>query len=181
MKITEMTGEEIRAERKKYEAVIENCKYEKPEEIAELFEAYTMLIWKHKQVGRVYDFYYDKLNVEHSGGMRVEGSEKVVWDTLCSLARFPDMDCYFQDIHCTGNPEDGFRFGQVLYNMGSARNGIGPKGLCTEDISFEPFEDLHMCEFWVTKADGKWRVTKEVCMRSTGAINRLLEWRKIDE
>jgi len=55
-KITEMTTDEILAERKFYEDVIANCKYEKPQDIADLFEAYTMLIWKHKQVGRVYDW-----------------------------------------------------------------------------------------------------------------------------
>ena len=60
-KITEMTTDEILAERKFYEDVIANCKYEKPQDIADLFEAYTMLIWKHKQVGRVYDFYFDGL------------------------------------------------------------------------------------------------------------------------
>ena len=49
-KITEMTTDEILAERKFYEDVIANCKYEKPQDIADLFEAYTMLIWKHKQV-----------------------------------------------------------------------------------------------------------------------------------
>lgn len=173
MKITEMTTDEILAERKKYEDVIKNCSYETPQEIADLFEAYTMLIWKHNQVGRVYDFYFDKLAVEREGGARTEGSERVVWDTLRVLAEFPDLNPVFVDIHCTGNPKDGFRFGQVLYNEGCAKNGIGPNG-AGRDISFEPYEDLHICECWVEFIDGKWRVAKEVCMRSAGAVRRLL-------
>lgn len=86
-KITEMTTDEILAERKFYEDVIANCKYEKPQDIADLFEAYTMLIWKHKQVGRVYDFYFDGLKEERDGGDNLEGSDHVVLDTLRALAR----------------------------------------------------------------------------------------------
>lgn len=173
MKITEMTTDQILAERKQYEDIVKNCKYEKPEDIAELFEAYTMLIWKHKQVGRVYDFYYDGLKEVRDGGDDLEGSDHVVYDTLRALARFPDLDCVFVDIHCTGNPADGFRFGQVVYNMASAKNGIGPNGP-GKDLEFEPFEDLEMCECWIEFIDGKWRVGKEASIRSNEAYKRLL-------
>mgnify|MGYP000744913848 FL=1 len=40
-----------------------------------------MLIWKHKQVGRVYDFYFDGLKEERDGGDNLEGSDHVVLDT----------------------------------------------------------------------------------------------------
>jgi len=103
-KITEMTTDEILAERKFYEDVIANCKYEKPQDIADLFEAYTMLIWKHKQVGRVYDFYFDGLKEERDGGDNLEGSDHVVLDTLRALARTPDLNVVFEEIHCIGNP-----------------------------------------------------------------------------
>ena len=45
-----------------------------------------MLIWKHKQVGRVYDFYFDGLKEERDGGDNLEGSDHVVLDTLRALA-----------------------------------------------------------------------------------------------
>lgn len=172
-KITEMTTEEILAERAMYEDVIRNCKYEKPQDIADLFEAYTMLIWKHKQIGYVHAFYYDNLKEERDGGANLAGSEHVVWDTLCALARFPDLDCVFVDIHCTGNPKDGFRFGQVVYNEACAKGGIGPNGP-GKDLSFEPFEDLEMCECWIEFIDGRWRVAKEASIRSNGAYRRIL-------
>lgn len=172
-KITEMTTDEILAERKKYEDVVRNCKYEKPQDIADLFQAYTMLIWKHKQVGRVYDFYFEGLLEQRDGGANLAGSEHVVWDTLCALARFPDLDVVFVDIHCTGNPKDGFRFGQVVYNDACAKGGIGPNGP-GKDLSFEPYEDLEMCECWIEFIDGKWRVAKEASIRSNGAYRRIL-------
>lgn len=125
-KITEMTTDEILAERKFYEDVIANCKYEKPQDIADLFEAYTMLIWKHKQVGRVYDFYFDGLKEERDGGDNLEGSDHVVLDTLRALARTPDLNVVFEEIHCIGNPKDGFRFGQVVWNDATTVDGVGP-------------------------------------------------------
>ena len=127
-KITEMTTDEILAERKFYEDVIANCKYEKPQDIADLFEAYTMLIWKHKQVGRVYDFYFDGLKEERDGGDNLEGSDHVVLDTLRALARTPDLNVVFEEIHCIGNPKDGFRFGQVVWNDATTVDGVGPDG-----------------------------------------------------
>lgn len=171
--ILDMTTDEIIAERRYYEDIIENCKFETPEEIEDLFEAYTVLIWKHKQVGRVYDFYYDALEEVRDGGDNLEGSDHVVEDTLRALNRTPDLNVVFCDIHCTGNPVDGFRFGQILYNTGCSKDGIGPYGP-GNGLSYEPFEDLEMCECWVEFVDGKWRVSKEASIRSTEAYKRVL-------
>ena len=172
-KITEMTTDEILAERKFYEDVIANCKYEKPQDIADLFEAYTMLIWKHKQVGRVYDFYFDGLKEERDGGDNLEGSDHVVLDTLRALARTPDLNVVFEEIHCIGNPTDGFRFGQVVWNDATTVDGVGPDGPGS-GLGYEDREDLEMCECWIRKIDGKWRVAKEASIRSNAAYKRVL-------
>ncbi len=173
MKITEMTTDEILAERARYEAVIRDCKFETPDDIAALFEAYTMLIWKHKQVGRVYDFYYDDLKEQRDGGDNLEGSDHVVLDTLRALARTPDMTLIFEEIHCVGNPQDGFRFGQVVWAEASGTDGIGPNGPGGTE-AYRPYEDLEMCECWIEFVDGKWRVAKEASMRSNSAYQRVL-------
>ena len=89
-KITEMTTDEILAERKFYEDVIANCKYEKPQDIADLFEAYTMLIWKHKQVGRVYDFYFDGLKEE----VRISYTNWQTSATAATIWRVPITSCW---------------------------------------------------------------------------------------
>ena len=172
-KITEMTTDEILAERAQYEEAVRRCRYEKPEDISALFEAYTMLIWKHKQVGRVFDFYYDGLKEERDGGDNLEGAEHVVQDTLCALARTPDLDVVFEEIHCVGDAENGFRFGQVVWNNASTVDGVGPNGPGA-GLAYEPREDLEMCECWIEKVDGKWRVAKEASIRSTAAYRRVL-------
>jgi len=125
-KITEMTVEEILTERKIYEDIVHNCKYETPKDIEDLFEAYTMLIWKHKQVGYVPMFYFDGIQEERDGGDNLSGAAHVILDTLRALARTPDLDCFFEEIHCTGDPVNGFRFGQVVWNDASTVDGIGP-------------------------------------------------------
>ena len=54
-----MSTKDIVDERRRLEDIVDHCKFETPEQVTELFEAYTHLIWKYKQVGRIYDFYYD--------------------------------------------------------------------------------------------------------------------------
>ena len=172
MKITEMTTDEIMAERRRDEEIVAGCRYQSPQEIADLFEAYTMLIWKHKQVGLVYQFYNDTIEVQKSGCESQSGADKVVKDTLAMLAEFPDLTCEFCDIHCTGDAENGFRFGQVLYNEASTAEGIGPDGPCVPRETV-PYEFLAMCECWVRFANGKWRLVDEASIRSACCVRRL--------
>lgn len=172
-KITEMTVEEILTERKIYEDIVHNCKYETPKDIEDLFEAYTMLIWKHKQVGYVPMFYFDGIQEERDGGDNLSGAAHVILDTLRALARTPDLDCFFEEIHCTGDPVNGFRFGQVVWNDASTVDGIGPNGPGA-GLGYEPLEDLEMCECWVEMIDGRWRISKEASIRSNQAYARVL-------
>ena len=87
--------------------------------------------------------------------------------------RLRELNVEFVDIHCVRDG-DNYRFGQVVYNTGSSAGGVGPHGAC-KDLSFEPYEDLEMCECWIQFIDGKWRVGKEASIRSNDAYRRLLE------
>ena len=171
-----MSTSDLVKERKRLEYIVYNCKFETPQQITELFEAYTHLIWKYKQVGRIYDFYYDGMMIHREGGNDLIGVDKVVQDTLACLAAFPDMEFKFYDIHGVGNPEDGFRFGQAVYFMGTF-NGVSKYGLGT-GAAFEPHECVDICECLVKKVDGKWRVVEEWGDRSTLAFERVLRQAK---
>lgn len=163
-------------ERKRLEYIVDNCKFETAQQVCELFEALTHLIWKYKQVGRIYDFYYDGMMIHREGGNDLIGVDKVVQDTLACLASFPDMEFMFYDIHGTGNPEEGFRFGQAVYFKGTflgvSKYGIG------SGVAFEPHECVDVCECLVKKVDGKWRVVEEWGDRSTLAFQRVLSQAK---
>ncbi len=174
IKINEMTVDMILEERKRLEDIVDNCKFETCEQICELMTAYTLLIWKHKQVGRVYDLYYDGMTNIRDGGDDLAGSDNVIKDTLCKLATAPDLGVVFCEIHCVGNPEEGFRFGQVVYNLASSENGISKYGPGPgKDLA--PFQDLEMCECIMKNVDGKWRVFKEWGVCSISGFESILK------
>ena len=110
---------------------------------------------------------------ERDGGDNLSGAAHVILDTLRALARTPDLDCFFEEIHCTGDPVNGFRFGQVVWNDASTVDGIGPNGPGA-GLGYEPLEDLEMCECWVEFIEGRWRISKEASIRSNQAYARVL-------
>ena len=167
-----MSTKDIVDERRRLEYIVDHCKFETPEQVTELFEAYTHLIWKYKQVGRIYDFYYDGMMIHREGNNDLIGVDQVVKDTLACLAAFPDMEFKFYDIHGTGNPEEGFRFGQAGYFKGTFL-GVSKYGQGT-GAAFAPDECVDICECLVKRVDGKWRVVEEWGDRSTLAFERVL-------
>ena len=167
-----MSTKDIVDERRRLEYIVDHCKFETPEQVTELFEAYTHLIWKYKQVGRIYDFYYDGMMIHREGNNDLIGVDQVVKDTLACLAAFPDMEFKFYDIHGTGNPEEGFRFGQAVYFKGTFL-GVSKYGQGT-GAAFAPDECVEICECLVKRVDGKWRVVEEWGDRSTLAFERVL-------
>ncbi|PFI59474.1 hypothetical protein COI68_27205 [Priestia megaterium] len=167
-----MNVDKIVSERKRLEYIVDNCQFETAEQVCELFEAYTHLIWKYKQVGRIYDFYYDDMIIHREGGNDLIGIDKVVQDTLACLAAFPDMEFKFYGIHGVGNPEDGFRFGQAVHFAGT-NTGISKYGR-GDGSSLPPHECVDLCECLIKKVDGRWRVVEEWGTRSTETMDRVL-------
>ncbi|MFD9625506.1 hypothetical protein [Peribacillus muralis] len=167
-----MNVDKIVSERQKLEYIVDNCKFETAEQVCELFEAYTHLIWKYKQVGRIYDFYYDDMIIHREGGNDLIGIDQVVQDTLACLAAFPDMEFKFYGIHGVGNQVDGFRFGQAVYFAGT-NTGISKYGPGNGE-SLPPHECVDLCECLIKKIDGRWRVVEEWGTRSTETMDRVL-------
>ncbi len=174
-----MNVDKIVSERKRLEYIVDNCKFETAEQVCELFEAYTHLIWKYKQVGRIYDFYYDDMIIHREGGNDLIGIDKVVQDTLACLAAFPDMEFKFYGIHGVGNPEDGFRFGQAVHFAGT-NTGISKYGR-GDGSALPPHECVDLCECLIKKIDGRWRVVEEWGTRSTETMDRVLRGLKLKQ
>ncbi|WP_340371933.1 hypothetical protein [Peribacillus sp. FSL E2-0218] len=168
-----MNVDKIVNERKRLEYIVDNCKFETAEQVCELFEAYTHLIWKYKQVGRIYDFYYDDMIIHREGGNDLIGIDQVVQDTLACLAAFPDMEFKFYGIHGVGNPEEGFRFGQAVHFAGT-NTGISKYGR-GNGTSLPPHECVDLCECLIKNVNGRWRVVEEWGTRSTETMDRILK------
>lgn len=103
-----MSTKDIVDERRRLEYIVDHCKFETPEQVTELFEAYTHLIWKYKQVGRIYDFYYDGMMIHREGNNDLIGVDQVVKDTLACLAAFPRYGVQILRYPRNGQPGGGF-------------------------------------------------------------------------
>lgn len=152
---------------------VNNCKLQTPEEVAQLFESFTQLLWDYKMVGRLFDFYNDTITIHREDKNDLNGSEEVLCDTLQFMAAFPDLKLRFIDIFAEGDPEHGYSFGQAIYfdgtNTGRSKNGQPTgKRLCEKDLC------LGLCECRVEKVDGRWKIVEEWVTRSEALIHNTM-------
>lgn len=156
--------------KKEYEEFVENCQLNMPEEVAELFEKYTRLIWQYKCVGRIYDFYCDITTCYGENGRVSKGADGVVAGTLSFLKAFPDRKCVFVDIFAEGDAENGYHFGQTTRfhatNTGYTKYGP-PTG---KNLENGDEHCVSICECEVRKVEGRWRIVNEWVVESAEAI-----------
>ena len=88
------------AHRREMEEIVDNCRFETPEEVANHFIAYTSVIWDYKMVGKIYDCYHDGIVVHREGGDDLISCESVIKDTLMLQAAFSDLRIIFHNIFC---------------------------------------------------------------------------------
>lgn len=155
------TIEEEVAARKEMEQFINDCKLQLPEEVAELFESYTRVIWQYQCPGYIQKFYCDETICHGSGGKKSIGSDVVIANTISFMRSFPDRRVHFVDIFVEGNEAEGYHFGQstrfIASNTGwSAYGPPSGKALSEND------EWCHsICELHLKKVEGRWRVVEE--------------------
>lgn len=86
----------------------------------------THRIWEGKGIGRIYDHYRHNAVVHTSDGT-VYGRDRVIADSLATMAAFPDVRLYADDVIWSGNDRDGFhtshRITWVGHNTGQSVYG----------------------------------------------------------
>ena len=157
----ESIKEEVRA-RMAMEAFIKECQLTCPEEVAELFESYTRVIWQYQCPGEIYRFYNDETICHGSGGSLVVGADAILASTIKFMRSFPDRRVDFVDIFVEGNEEEGYSFGQstrfIAANKGWSQYGPPTgKSLSTEEDGY----CYSICELRLEKREGRWRVVEE--------------------
>lgn len=167
-----MGRKEVLATRRALEDYYYNCKLETPEQVAQLFETYTKLIWDHHQAGLVYDYYSDETTLNHEGSYKeVGGVHVTTTHTIPSFAAFPRNKVRFIDIFCVGNQEDGYKFGQFTTHSGVfAEGGFNSKGMGDGTVVYED-DHYTFCQCVVKKVNGRWVVTEEF-LGSGEEVNR---------
>ena len=81
----------------------------------------THEIWEEKAIGRIYDTYAHNVLIHTTDG-QTYGRDKVIADSIKTMAAFPDVRLYADDVIWCGNDEDGFhsshRIIWVAHNTG---------------------------------------------------------------
>lgn len=81
----------------------------------------THEIWEEKGIGRIYDYYAHNILIHTSDG-QTYGRDKVIADSIKTMAAFPDARLYADDVIWSGNDRDGFhtshRIIWVAHNTG---------------------------------------------------------------
>jgi len=67
----------------------------------------THEIWEEKAVGLIYDYYAHNVLI-HTADGQTYGRDKVIADSIKTMAAFPDVRLYADDVIWSGNDQDGF-------------------------------------------------------------------------
>jgi len=162
--------------RKALDDFVTQCKLEFPEEVAQLFENYTRVIWQHKCPGIIHKFYCDETICYGEGGRKVIGADIIVAGTLGFMRSFPERICDFVDIFAEGNEKDGYSFGQAT-RFNATNTGYSKFGPPTGKTLQRDGEYCHsICECRVEKVEGRWRIVEEWVVESSEAINETLQF-----
>ncbi|MBN2222027.1 MAG: hypothetical protein JW708_07410 [Vallitaleaceae bacterium] len=173
----ETIEEEVRA-RKEMEEFVKQCRLELPEEVAELFESYTRLIWQYQCPGMIYKFYCDQTIWHGENGKSSVGVEGVLANTLALLRAFPDRKVHFVDIFVEGSPECGYSFGQATRFLGK-NTGLSPYGKPTGKSLSEDGKWCHsICELRIEKRENRWRVVEEWVVDSQETIEETMKFKE---
>lgn len=156
--------------RKACEDFVNNAKLKMPEEVAELFEAYTRWIWQYKCPGAIYKYYCDETTIYGANGSKGVGADASISSTLQMIQAFPDRVNEFVDIFVEGDPENGYSFGQTTC-MNGINTGYSKYGPPTgKNLERNGEKVRSICECRVEKVDGRWRIIDEWVVGSSDAI-----------
>ena len=166
-----MLPEKRQAEVNRLKKIVNNPDFKTPADLEQFFVAYTILIWDHKMIGMIYDYYVDDIVLHAEGGMDIVGVEAVVRNTTIKLNALPDYKTTFSEIFAVGNEENGYRFVQVTNGRGS---NLGPRTLGpATGKTFTPDNIMNMCECLVKKTNGKWKIVEEWVLGSAKRLDAI--------
>lgn len=115
----------------------------------------THKIWEEKGIGHIYTHYRHNALIHTSDGMTY-GRDKVIADSIKTMAAFPDVRLYADDVIWSGNEEDGFhsshRIVWVGHNTGYSIYGP-PTGrkVVRRGIAHCFVKDNRIIEEWISR------------------------------
>jgi hypothetical protein len=166
-----MINNKKKAEVNRLKKIVNNPDFKTPTDVEQFFIAYTHLIWDHKMIGMIYDYYVDDIVLHAEDGQDVVGVEAVVKNTTIKLNALPDYQTTFSEIFAIGNEENGYRFVQVTTGRGTS---LGPSSFGpATGKTFAPDNIMNMCECLVKKNNGKWKIVEEWILGSAKKLDAI--------
>jgi predicted ester cyclase len=128
---------------------------EKYVDIVDYIVRITHEIWEEKQIGRIYDTYAHNILIHTTDG-QTYGRDKVIADSIKTMAAFPDVRLYADDVIWCGNDEDGFhsshRIIWVAHNTGYSVYGPPTgKRVVRQGIAHCFVKDNRVVEEWICR------------------------------
>lgn len=115
----------------------------------------THEIWEEKGIGRIYDYYAHNVLIHTTDG-QTYGRDKVIADSIKTMAAFPDVRLYADDVIWSGNDRDGFhtshRIIWVAHNTGYSIYGP-PTGrrVVRQGIAHCFVKENYVVEEWICR------------------------------
>jgi predicted ester cyclase len=124
-------------------------------DIVDFIVRITHEIWEEKGIGRIYDTYAHNVLIHTTDG-QTYGRDKVIADSIKTMAAFPDVRLYADDVIWCGNDEDGFhsshRIIWVAHNTGHSVYGPPTgKRVVRQGIAHCFVKDNRVVEEWICR------------------------------
>lgn len=147
-------ADEIKALRKR----IGSNSFNNKEDVREFIKDYTKLIYDHKMIGLLYDYYDENIIYRKENRITIIGVEAVVVDILELLSMFPDMAVDLEEIIISGDSDKGYKVWRRIRYRGTNLNHTkyGPP-------SNKELGDgcIGLSMMFINKVNNSWKITEE--------------------
>ena len=147
-------ADEIKVLRKR---IVSNS-FSSKEDVREFIKDYTKLIYDHKMIGLLYDFYEENIIYRKENIIKLIGVEALVVDILELLSMFPDMAVDLEEIIISGDSDKGYKVWRRMRYRGTNLNHTkyGPP-------SNKELGDgcIGLSMMFINKVNHGWKITEE--------------------
>lgn len=143
-------------------AEIENPELVDRDAVERFVRSYTKLTYDYCMFGLMYDYYVSDIEVLRENAVRLHGVDAVVTDRQALLAAFPNLKTNVEHVIVSPDETGGWRIFRRMYLSGQ-NTGPSAHGPATgRDLGDR---NLALSMFYMSKIDGRWRITYEMDMR----------------
>lgn len=142
---------------------IEGLELNTRDDVETFVRCFTSLTYDYCMFGLMYDYYVADCEVLRENAVRLRGAEEIIRDRQALLAAFPDLKTRIERVIVSPDANGGWRVFRRMYYTGT-NTGPNQYGPATGRELGD--KNLALSMFYLSKIDGKWRITYEMDMRT---------------